>query len=135
VSIPARAALIAFVLYLAGAFALGDRFPFSRYDMYAASARRDRGAVPLFLADGVPTEIHDWDRFAGLDGTLVPDDLPTSLRHAIDEAERWIAQHRAPEGAPPGPVRIQVAVRLLSVDDGVLRESTRIVAEGTAWPR
>lgn len=78
-------ALLFFGIYIAGSLLFGERFPFSRYDMYADVATRDRGAIPLFLADGqwtglvalVPLALGAWVEAAYLPsgvhhGKLVP---------------------------------------------------------------
>ena len=127
---------LAAVVYAAVSTLVGDRFPFSRYSMYASTAVRDHGAVPVFLADAEPAPIDAFDRFAGLDpDTLYPKGLACSLEWQVHEAKRWIRGHRAAFGEEPGPVKVAFGFVILRVDaEGRLSEELRLTGEGTAWP-
>jgi hypothetical protein len=134
--------MIAFLVYAAGSWILGEVYPFSRFDMYASSAGRSEGAVPVFLVDGKDIDITDYDLFTGIDPdlrTLLPPDVPCSMEYIVRDAARWIAEHRAAPHQPDGPAKITIGYRILSIDDSAgastLRERMRIVAEGRAWPR
>jgi hypothetical protein len=132
--------MIAFVVYAAGSWILGEVYPFSRFDMYASSAGRSEGAVPVFLVEGREVDVTDYDLFSGIDpDALLPPDVPCSMEYVVRDAARWIASHRKSETQPEGPVTITIAYRILSIDEtdgaSTLRERTRVVAEGRAWRR
>jgi hypothetical protein len=128
-------AVCAFAIYLGGSLALGERFPFSRFSMYADVAGRAEGAVPVFLADGEPASPHAFTGFAGIDPDgLLPRDIPCSLEYVVADAARWIRTHPASEGRRGEGARFQVGYRILTIDArGGLSERLRIVAEGRAW--
>ena len=71
VSAGTRAAAVAFGLYVAGAWLLGERFPFSRFSMYASLGRYQESHVPVFLADGRPAEVRSYARFSAIDPAAV----------------------------------------------------------------
>lgn len=126
--------------YFLGCLYFKETFPFSLYGMYAGTATRKEGAVPVFLADGEIDRVERYSDFAGIDPHkpegIHPLGLPDcSLEWQVHEMRRWIREHMAPAGAARGPVRVQVAYRILSVDgSGRLSETLRVVAEGTASP-
>lgn len=132
-----RAAAAAFACYVAMAWLVGERFPFSRFSMYASLGTYRQSHVPVFLADGHPAEARSFHRFAGIDPEVIaPGTRICSLNHRIDEDARWIAAHRAGVGEAPGPVMVAygfVPIRL--EEDRIERGRVEIVARGTAWPR
>jgi len=133
----ALVALAAALVYMVISLIIGDIFPFSKHSMYASTAMRDKGAVPLMLADNQPAEVDDYVRFTGIDpDRLYPPRLPCSLEWQIHEAGRWFRGNQAEEGSPPGPVKISWGFVILRVQpDGSIQETWRPVQEGTAWPR
>ncbi len=116
---------------------LGERFPFSKYSMYAVTARRKAGAVPVFLADGRPAPIERYTAFSGIDPERIsPPPSTCSLEWRVHELRRWLSSHRSEPGAAPGPVSVAVGYRLLALGpDGRLAERLKLVARGSAWPR
>ncbi|MDP2314654.1 MAG: hypothetical protein Q8P41_17250 [Pseudomonadota bacterium] len=126
-------ALGAFALYVSGGLLLGERFPFSRFTMYADIAPRDRGAVPFFLANGKAAEPHDFRGFHGLSagGFSAPEGVVGTLGYIVAERAAWVVAH--PAGSA-GPVDITVGYDLVRVEDGRVLHDLRITAEGTAWP-
>ncbi len=121
-------------LYVVISLVVGDRFPFSRYSMYASTAGRSHGAVLYCKADGEFVDVHRLDGFAGIDpAAIYPEGLACSLEWKVHEARRFIEQHQAAPGAEPGAVRVELGYRLLQVDErGVLTQRFRPVAHGTA---
>jgi hypothetical protein len=115
---------------------IGDVFPFSKYAMYADSATRTHGAVPVFFADGKEARIDDYHRFVGIDTSrMYPRELQCSLEWRVNEMRRWFDNHAA-EGGDAGTSDVEFGFRILKVDDrGQLDESLKITATGTAWPK
>lgn len=136
-SSPGKIALVAFGVFLLGNLALGERFPFSRYDMYAGAGGLTQGGVPVFRAAGRPADVRDYEAFAGIDpDALLPAHVTTSMGHVVHDAGRWIAARRAPGGdSGPGAVEVEFGYRVIRVVDGRLRESWHSVARGTARRR
>ncbi len=131
-----RAAALAFVLVVVGGLVLGEVFPLSRFDMYARAAGRREGAVPFVLADGREIAIEDLSEFSALDAqALLPPGMPCSMEYRVHEMQSWILTHPAHAGTTPGPLRVQVGYRVLSIAGGRLHERRVLVAEGRAWPR
>jgi hypothetical protein len=130
-------ALAAALAYIVISLVIGDIFPFSRHSMYASTAMRDKGAVPLMLADDKPAELDDYHRFVGIDpDQLYPSQLPCSLEWQVHEASRWLRDKAAEPDSGPGPVKISWGFVILRVmDDGTIQERWRPVQEGSAWPR
>lgn len=130
-------ALAAALFYIVGSLVLGDSYPFSKHSMYASTAMRDKGAVPLMLADKQPIEVDELERFQGIDPErLYPRGLPCSLEWQVHEAGRWIRNHLAAADAEPGPVKVSWGFVIVRVNDqGKITEKWRPVQEGTAWRR
>jgi hypothetical protein len=122
----------AFAIYLGGGLFFGERFPFSRFSMYADIAARDRGAIPVFLADGVDTEPRTFRSFSGLDPARfrAPEGVVSTLDYVVNERAAWVAAHPADT---PGPIRIEVGFDLVRLDHGVIVHDVRVVEDGTAW--
>ena len=122
-----------FCLYLAGCFLFGNRFPFSKFELYAEAANRDAGAVPVFFADGHEAKIWEYTGFQGLDPSgFLPADIPTSLTWMVEEAQRWVQEHASAEEA--GPVKVAFGFRVLRIGaDNLIEEEVRILQEGSAW--
>lgn len=116
---------------------VGDRFPFSRYAMYASTAMRLEGGVPLFRADGRDARIDDFVDFVGIDpAAIYPAGIPCSLEWRVREWQRWLSAHRSDVAGVEGPIRIQIGFRMLRVDEaGKLHQSIRFTQAGSAWPR
>jgi hypothetical protein len=133
---PARAAWIAFALYLGASLLAGERFPFSRYDMYASLGDRKVGAVLAFRVDGNDVDVRRFDRFAGFDpANLLPEDTPCSMEYAVEDARRWMEAHRAAADAPPGPVRLEIGYWWITVEGGRIVRDFRPIGEAMAWRR
>lgn len=132
-----KAATVAFTGYVVAALLLGEVFPFSRFAMYAKGAGRSEGFVPTLLADGTVTDVRALDRFSGIEpDAMGPGRRPCSLGYRVEEDRRWVAAHSSPDGAPPGPVRVEYGYRRIRVVDGrVVRDGLEVVARGSAWRR
>lgn len=130
-------ALAAALAYIIISLIVGDFFPFSKHSMYASTAMRDKGAVPLLLAENQPTEIDRYVRFQGIDpNKMYPPGLPCSLEWQVHEAGRWLRNNLDAPDSPPGPVKVSWGFVILRVQpDGSIQERWRPVQEGTAWPR
>jgi hypothetical protein len=126
-------ALGSFAVFLAGGLVLGEVFPFSRYDMYADIAARDRGAVPVFRADGRTVEPTAFRAFHGLDPARFrsPEGVVCTMDYVVNERAAYVAARPADE---PGPVRIVVGFDRVRVEDGHVVHELLVTDEGTAWP-
>lgn len=129
-------ALAAALAYIIISLIVGDFFPFSKHSMYASTAMRDKGAVPLLLADKQPAEVDHFVRFQGIDPKeMYPPRLPCSLEWQVREATRWV-ENNLDAGGEPGPVQVSWGFVILRVQpDGSIQERWRPVQQGTAWPR
>ena len=127
-------ALLAFLAYGVLGILLGDVFPFSRYGLYASAPAREKGAVPVFLAEGREARIADFESFDGIEtGAMYPEGYPCSLEWMVREAQAWVDDHR---GAGPGPVPVAWGFRVLQVgEDGTVTENLEVLCEGTARRR
>lgn len=126
-------ALLSAVLYFIGCKLIGERFPFSAFNLYSNTAHRDRSATPVFLADGVPAKVWRFDRFSGFENCeFLPDTVPTGLSWMAHEIGRWVQDHVG--SGDPGPVQIAYGFRLYSVgENGHVSEEIEILHRGTAW--
>ena len=125
------------LVYTVISLVVGDRFPFSRYAMYAQPQTRDHGAVPVFLADGAQADAATFHRFSGIDASQLWDEaLACSLEWQVHELTRWHGDHAADEGDEAGPIAVQAGYRILRLgEDGRLTETLDIRVEGRAWRR
>lgn len=130
---PSPWALLPFLLYLSGSLLFGEHFPFSRYDMYADIPRRDRGAIPIFLADGQPSEPTEFLSFYGISAENVRAPLGVACTMGYIVEER-LARILAAPAERPGPVRIQVGFDRVRLEEGKLIHDFWITGEGSAWP-
>ena len=113
---------------------VGERFPFSDYNLYGGAASRDQAAVPIFLADGAEVPIHHFGRFSELVADeMYPEGFACSVEWIVREAQRWVEEHAATSGEAPGPHRVEWGFRILQFEDGKLSEETKIVQQGWAW--
>mgnify|MGYP001480237886 CR=1 FL=1 len=129
-------ALVACVAYVLVSLVVGDRYPFSRYSMYARLTTRSEGAV-LYVRAG--------DRFVrpealavvhGLDIAIVqPRGKPCSQEWLVYEAQRWLEQHSG-KSPPENGVPVEVGWRMLRVDAaGMLHERLEPITSGTGLLR
>lgn len=114
-------ALAALASYVVISLLVGDRFPFSRYSMYARLTHRREGAVLYVKAGEVFVAPDDLELVSGLDvPALDPKRVPCSQEWPVYEAQRWLTLHSVDE-PPKDAVRVEVGYRILSVGaDGVL---------------
>ena len=131
----ALVAPVACVLFSVGCLLLGNRYPFSKFELYADAGHRSAGAVPLFLADGQEANISDYTAFSGLvTEEFLPSNIPTSVTWMVEEARRWVDDHPATDGE--GPTKVAFGFRILRIgDDGTIVEEQRLLQKGTAWKR
>jgi hypothetical protein len=127
-------AVAGFAVYIAGSLWLGEFFPFSLFNMYAAI--RDEGAVPVFLAEGRPAKIEEFSSFWGIDTDgMLPEGFQCSLVWEVHEAQRWIEDHRASAPVRKG-VRVEWGYRMVRVEpSGELKENIKVVSKGKALRR
>ena len=123
-----RWALGALLLQLALAAWVGERFPISRYSMYASNAPHERGAVPVVLANGEPADVEDFVDFSGLDLVRWSPPEPCSLEYILADARRWIEAHPG----SGGDVEIGLAFVVVTLADGALHEETVVLQRGRA---
>jgi hypothetical protein len=128
---------LGFLVYAAISLRVGSLFPFSKYSMYASSPNRRQGAVPVLLCDGEPVSWSAYERISGLRSRdMYPPGLPCSLEWMVLEAKRWVDDHPAVAGEPPGPVQLTWGFRMLTLgDDHELREDLRVIGKAQAWLR
>jgi hypothetical protein len=128
-------ASVAAVVYAAVSLRVGDRFPFSRYSMYAKLRDRREGAVLYVTADGRDTGIHTLDAFHGIDPDHVTfDGYPCSQQWVVVEAQSWVRRHVSAT-APADAVPVEIGFRILRVEGTVLHERRAVLARGTARRR
>lgn len=105
-------------LYFVVSRVVGDRFPFSRYAMYASTAMRSEGGVPSFRADGRDARIDDYVDFVGIDpDAIYPAGIPCSLEWRVREWQRWLRSHQSDVPGAAGPIAIEIGFRMLRVDE------------------
>lgn len=128
-------AIAALLIYGLGCWVFGERFPFSRFELYSSSAKRDRSAVIVFLVDGQPGNVWEYHRFSGLSpDKFLPHDVPTGLQWLSHEMARWVKEHS--EDGADGPAQVSVGYRIFSVSDTAsIKEELQVLQHGKAWPR
>ena len=128
-------ALLAALTYGLGCWLFGENFPFSRYELYSDSAKRESSAVIVFMVDGIPADVWDYHRFSGLSPeSFLPDHISSGLEWVSHEMARWVAEHQ--ESGASGPVQVSIGYRLFSVDDEhSLQEELLVLQHGQAWRR
>jgi hypothetical protein len=115
-------ALAAALAYSAVSLWVGDRFPFSRYSMYARLRGRTEGAVLVVRADGVEVAFDRVVAWRGIaPAAMDPHGVPCSLHWVVLEAQRWVGQHTVGEEEEL-PSVIEVGWRILSLEPGKLNE-------------
>jgi hypothetical protein len=126
-------AIIAAFVYGVGCAIFGERFPFSKFNLYSHTVQRRQSAVAVFLADGEPADVWAYTDFSGLSGQAFLDaDFPTGLQWISFELARWVDDHSS--GSGPGPVAVSIGYRCFSVDSkGQVHEEIKILQEGRAW--
>ena len=131
--IPLQPAYITFILYLGACLVGGECFPFSRFTMYADISPHDRGALPVFFADGLPANPTDFHAFYGIDPQKfqAPEGVACSLGYLLQERAAWVAEHPA---TAAGPIHITAGFDQISLVDGVIIHDVLITVEGSAWP-
>lgn len=132
--LPTPVATLAFVAYVALAFPLAPRFPFTTVPMYAKIAGHHRGAVPHFLANGAPADPRAFVDFEGLDpDRLVLVGTPCTLGYEVERLRWQVRNHRwSGVGAPPS-VPVELVYDVYESDaDGVRHVGREVVARGRA---
>lgn len=125
-------AAAAMVVYMLVSFRVGDRFPFSRYSMYASVRQRTEGAVFSVRVGGVETPVARLDRFVGIDpDALSPRGFPCSQEWVVWEVRRWVGDHLA-DRADADAVAVELGFRLVRLQDGRLEERFVPLAAGRA---
>ena len=132
-------ALIAAVLYGLGCAIFGERFPFSKFNLYSDTTHRSMSAVAVFLADGSVADVWEYHRFVGLSPSeFLAADYPTGSQWVSLELARWIGDHGSEDQslAPPGSVAVAIGYRCFRIDgDGLVCEDIKVLQEGLAWKR
>ena len=124
-------------VYVVLSLILGDRLPFSRYEMYSGAALRTEGAVPVFLVDGQPAKVLEYDRFHDLDvGSINSNNWPCFVLREVHETHRWVHDNTAGTDTPKGAHTVAWGYALYSVDEaGVISHRQELLTKGTAWSR
>lgn len=126
-------AAVAALAYAVIGLLVGDRFPFSKYSMYARIEGRTRGAV-LYLRAGErfvePAEVL---AVSGLDvDALDPKRVPCSQQWLVYEAMRWLSSRTEAESLQDG-TELEAGYRMLEIGpDGSLKEELAVVTRGKA---
>ena len=103
--------------YFAISWVVGDRFPFSRYAMYADLGGRREGAVLVVRAGGREVAFQDVVAWHGIDPESIdPFKVPCSLHWVVFEAQAWIRDHTV-ASAEGLAVPIEVGYRIVRVPD------------------
>jgi hypothetical protein len=129
-------AVLAFGIALGGGLWVGERFPFSRFSMYAGVAPRTQGAAPVFVVDGRIETIVSYDRFVGLDpdALVQPTGIPSTLDFRVLQMRSWVRGHGIHDGGCPSRAELGFLVFSQRTDGG-LDQDLRVVSSGTACPR
>ena len=129
-------AFISCIVYAIGCRFIGEHFPFSKFNLYSDTSQRTNSAVPVFLADGEPANIWEFDRFSGFSADeFLPQDMPTGLTWMAHEAARWVREHPNEE-SELGPVKADYGFRVFAVgEDGCIEEEIKVLQSGSAWPK
>ena len=122
------------LLYILGCWLWGGRFPFYKFELYAAAAGRKEGAVPIFLADGEESDVWKYTEFSGLNAKAFDyKGVPTSVQWMVEEAARWVKDHPLTDRSV-GPIRVEFGFRYLKVGEGGrIEERIKIQGQGRAW--
>jgi hypothetical protein len=124
-------ALIAAVVYGVVSLIVGDRFPFSRYSMYARLTTRAEGAVLYVRAGERFVAPDDLEVVHGLDiAAIDPKGRPCSQEWLVYEAQRWLKNH-AVVAPPEDGIAVEVGYRMLRIDKDGLHERLEPVTRGT----
>jgi hypothetical protein len=125
-------ALVALAVYCLVSLQVGDRFPFSRYVMYAQLKGRTEGAVLGLRVAGKEVPATSLEGFVGLDPSRIDArGYPCSQEWAVHETRRWVEEH---QGALPSAdsVPVEVGFRIVSVEQFRLLERWVPLTAGTA---
>ncbi len=124
---------VALLVYVVVSLLVGDRFPFSRYIMYAALKDRDEGAVLYLRVGDRFLEPQDLRSVFGLDvDALDPKRVPCSQQWIVYEVQRLL-RARAADRPPEGSLPLEVGYRMLRVDkSGQVHEKLRPITRGSA---
>ncbi len=108
-------AMSAALVYTAISWVVGDRFPFSRYAMYADLEGRREGAILVVRADGREVAFQQVEAWHGIaPAAIEPFSVPCSLHWVVFEAQRWIGDRTAPN-ADGLNTALEVGYRILRV--------------------
>lgn len=136
---PSRASAAVFVLFVASNLAIGNRYPFYTFDMYAQLQHYTESAVLVFRADGAEVQLEMFKDFAGPELFVLknPQGIPYSMGWRTFESRRYMELHAAPPEAPPGPVQFEAGFIVVRIGPEGPEEVRpfQALARGTAWPR
>ncbi len=105
------------LVYAGISWLVGDRFPFSRYAMYADLEGRREGAVLVVRAGGREVGFAEVIAWHGIDPAAIePFSVPCSLHWVVFETQAWIRDHTAPS-ADGLTVPLEVGYRILRVPE------------------
>lgn len=127
----ARIALVVFAGWLIAALVVGERYPLSRFAMYAEMPAGPT-AVPVFQADGVDADPADFLDYTGFDGTLAAPPAPCALGWKMDALKAAIERRR---GGEVGAVEVALGYRVYAPGGSgpVVATPFLPVANGRAW--
>ncbi len=125
-------ALLALAVYFAVSWRVGDRFPFSRYVMYAKLRGRTEGAVLSVRVAGQEVAPTSLEAFVGIDPAQIrPDGFPCSQEWVVHETRRWVEDHPG-EADSADAVAVEFGFRIVTMERFVLAERWVPLAAGTA---
>jgi hypothetical protein len=124
-------ALSAMLVYVAISLVVGDRFPFSRYSMYAGLTERKEGAVFFVRTGDRFIAADELEAVSGIDvPALDPAKVPCSQQWIVYEAQRWLENHLVEEH-PEDAVPVEMGYRMLRVEaDGTVSMRLEVLTKG-----
>ncbi len=129
--LPIEIALAAMAVYIVISLLVGDRFPFSRYSMYANLTQREQGAVFFVRAGDRFVAADELDAVWGIDvPALDPKLVPCSQQWLVYEAQRWLESHLV-EAPPEDSLPLEIGYRMLKVEpDGAVSMRLDVLTQG-----
>lgn len=108
-------ALVAFALYVAASFVLGEVYPVYQFTMYSRPVDVRAVAAPWFAAGGQRADADDFACFTGVDASLLaPPEYPHSTRYIWHDWRRWATTRSGASAGATVPVEFGYVLLTLS---------------------
>lgn len=131
-------ALVACIVYIIGCYVFKGNFPFYKFELYAASANREKAAVPVFLVmddkqEWIESNIWEYHHFIDLQHQqFLSHRMPTSVTWMVEEAAQWVKDHPGKEQTPKHK-QVGFAFRVVEITQAFeIQEEIIIVEQGMA---